>query len=84
MYSDSCLHHNNEGQKNSDLVVRLKLPHTILHTKHKVEQGLTTTVALKLFRSSLNRENSESRFIKTKMHYIYTYRRVRSDKRAQT
>ena len=30
LYSDGCLH-NIEGQKNSDLDMRLKLPHTMLH-----------------------------------------------------
>ena len=70
LYSDSCLHHNIEGQKSSDLDVRLKLPHTRLHTEHKVKQGFTTVVALLLFTSCLNRENSVSRFIKTKMHHV--------------
>ena len=49
LYSDGCLHHNTEGQKNWDLDVRLKQPHTMLHTKHKVKQGFTTVVALQLF-----------------------------------
>ena len=70
LYSDGCLHHNIEGQNNSDLDVRLKLPHTMLHTKHKVKQGLTNVVQLQLFTSCLNRQNSESRFIKTKMHHV--------------
>ena len=73
LYSDGCLHHNIEGescsctQKNWNLDVRLKLPHTVLHTNHKVKQGLTTVVALQLINSSLNREISVSRFIKIKM-----------------
>ena len=76
LYSDSCLHHNIEGesysctQKNWDLDVRLKLPHTMLH---RVKQGLTTVVVLQLFTSCLNRENSVSRFMKTKMHHVKTY-----------
>ena len=70
LYSDGCLHNNIEGQKSSDLDVRLKLPHTRLHTEHKVKQGFTTVVALLLFTSCLNRENSVSRFIKTKMHHV--------------
>ena len=61
LYSDGCLHHNIEGQNNSDLDVRLKLPHTMLHTKHKVKASLATVVRLQLFTSCLNRENSESR-----------------------
>ena len=55
LHSDGCLHHNIEGQKNSDLDVRLKLPHTMLHTKHKVKQALTTVISLQLFTSCLNR-----------------------------
>ena len=46
--------------------MRLKLPHTVLHTKHKIKQGLTTVVALQLFTHVLNRENSVSSFIKIK------------------
>ena len=34
----------------------------MLHTKHKVKQGLTNVVQLQLFTSCLNRKNSESRF----------------------
>ena len=42
----------------------------MLHTKHKVKQGLTAVVALQLFTSCLNRKNGESTFIKTKMHHV--------------
>ena len=48
-------------KKNWDLGVRLKLLHTMLHTKHKVKQGLTAIVSLWLFTSNLHRENCVSR-----------------------
>ena len=46
----------------------MKLPHTMLHTKYKVKQGLTIVVALQLaihFKST--QRECVSRFIKTKM-----------------
>ena len=71
LYSDDCLHHNIEGQK-KQLVPGCEAETTyltcaMLHTKHTVKQGLTTVVALVIY---LNRENSVSRFIKTKMHHV--------------
>ena len=84
-FSDGCLHHRTEGQRNWYLDVRLNLriPHTMLHPKHKVKRDFTTVVSLQLFTSCLNRENSESRFIKSETHHVQTLRRVRSHKRAQ-
>ena len=47
LYSDGAPY-NIEG-RTIKLDVKLKLPHTMLHTKHKVKQGFTTVVALLLF-----------------------------------
>ena len=57
LYSDGCLHNNTLkekiiGARHSkiwDLGEKLKLYHTMLHTKHKVKQGLISVVALQLF-----------------------------------
>ena len=62
--TDGCLHNYIEREiigprhsKNWDLCERLKLPQTMLHTEHKIKQGLTIVVALQLLTSSLHRAN---------------------------
>ena len=60
LYSDGCLHNNLEGESYYSFQTLKKLgPPTMLHTKHKVKQGLTTVVALQLFTSSKHRELSK-------------------------